>query len=144
MTTGQQDDAQFAARLSAYVRARRWFRAKTREVRGARIVDRVPLGEGAASADNVLVLLELAYPSGAPDLYAVPLATVDGATFASLAAESPHAVVDADRRLVDGLVSGGGAAALFDLALQGGTRRGEHGLLRGGMLGRRRSSATAR
>ena len=131
MTTGQQDDAQFAARLSAYVRARRWFRAKTREVRGARIVDRVPLGEGAASADNVLVLLELAYPSGAPDLYAVPLATVDGATFASLAAESPHAVVDADRRLVDGLVSGGGAAALFDLALQGGTRRGEHGLLRG-------------
>src|SRR5581483_1091245 len=60
-----------------------------------------------------------------------PLSTVDVATGASLQSASPQAVVDARRGLVDGLAGGGGAAAaLFELARRGGTRRGDHGELR--------------
>jgi trehalose synthase-fused probable maltokinase len=58
-----------AARLWEYVREQRWFRAKARPVRGARVADLIALGK------SVLVVLEIDYQAGEPDLYAVPLAS---------------------------------------------------------------------
>jgi trehalose synthase-fused probable maltokinase len=93
--------ARLAARLGEDVRGRRWFRAKARPLRGARVADLVPL-EG-----SVLVVLEIAYQTGDPDFYAVPL----------------------DAAGVEGL--GEAAPALLAIARDGRTVRGETGEVRG-------------
>jgi trehalose synthase-fused probable maltokinase len=113
-----------AADLLAYVRGRRWFRAKTRVSRGARLVDIVPLdAEAVANAEEILALLEIGYAEGEPDLYAIPLCR---------RRDGDEAREDASpaEGLVDGLVTGTAAAALFDLARTAGARRGEAGELR--------------
>ncbi len=95
---------ELAARLIDDARQRRWFRGKSRTVTGARIADRLPLDE----VGNVLVVLDVQYAEGDPDLYVVPLDRQDG----ELAIETA-------------------AVALFETARQGVRRRGEHGALSG-------------
>jgi maltose alpha-D-glucosyltransferase / alpha-amylase len=113
-----------AARLLDYVRGSRWFRAKSRVPRGGRLVDIVPLdGESMANADDVLALLEIGYPAGEPDLYAIPLSPGNPGD------EARDKACPADG-LLDGLVTGTAAAAFFELARTSGVRRGEKGELR--------------
>jgi trehalose synthase-fused probable maltokinase len=121
-----------AARLLAFARQRRWFRAKTREVRGAEVADVIPLdGASLDDAANVMAVLHISYAQGEADLYVIPLAWSDAP---GLARESPHAVIGGEGApdgLVDGLATGSAAAALFELARTGATRRGERGEVRG-------------
>ena len=146
--------------LLAYVRPRRWFRAKARRLQGARVVDLLPLHDLSVDdvdgqrTTSVLVLLEIAYratsdsaagggqPSAQPtssegasatDLYVVPLARVDRAAADSLQRDAPHAIIGTwtDGALVDGLASGVAANALLALVRGAGTARGEAGVLRG-------------
>jgi trehalose synthase-fused probable maltokinase len=123
---GQRD--RLAAMLLGYVRDRRWFRAKARAVRGARVADLVRLEE------SVLVFLEIAYQAGGPerDLYVVPLAQVEQA--GALEARTPHAIVsrlEGDAALVDGLVTGQTAPALLAVLREAREVPGERGVLRG-------------
>src|SRR3569623_941603 len=62
------------AALLAYVTPRRWFRAKNRGARSARVLDLVPL----PGSQDVLAVLEIGFDSGAPERYLVPLAVVEG------------------------------------------------------------------
>jgi trehalose synthase-fused probable maltokinase len=132
--------ASLADALWSYARPRRWFRAKTRSVRQARVVDLVPLsGASLSTARSVLALLELEYDAGESDWYAIPLAHVGAAAARTLRKETPHAIVahlgdgsaaDAEA-LVDGLATGQAAGDLFDLARAGRACVGEAGRVRG-------------
>lgn len=134
-----EDRPALADALTAYAQPRRWFRAKTRAVRQARIVDLVPLAGGSISAArSVLVVLELEYQGGEPDWYAIPLSHVDAGTAGTLAQEAPHALIAAlggaapdAEALVDGLATGQAAGELFALAREGRVCAGELGRLRG-------------
>jgi trehalose synthase-fused probable maltokinase len=122
-----------AARLVAYANQRRWFRGKSLKITGRHLVDEIPLdGTTLADAANVLLIAEVHYETAAPDLYIVPLARAAPDAVAALRAERPDALIGgADDGLVDGLATGSAAAALFDLAHTGGTRRGRAGQLVG-------------
>ena len=120
--------------LLVYVTPRRWFRAKNRRARAARVVDLVPLSESAPHPRDVLALLDVSFDSGAPERYLVPLAAVD----AGEAARAPHALIarlapgpGAEVALVDGLATGSAAEAFLCLIGSEGTKGGEAGALVG-------------
>lgn len=114
--------AALADALLAYVRPRRWFRAKARVIRGARVADVVMLEQGQAA----LAILEIAYAHADAERYLIPLAVVaSGAPASALVARLPVGV------LVDGLATGQLAPALFAFMRDGAAARGEAGELRG-------------
>jgi maltose alpha-D-glucosyltransferase/alpha-amylase len=122
-----------AARLVTYANQRRWFRGKSLKITDRHVVDEIPLdGPTLNDAANVLLIAEVHYEAAAPDLYIVPLARAAPDAIPALRAERPEALIDGgDDGLVDGLATGSAAAAFFDLAHTGGTRRGRHGELVG-------------
>jgi maltose alpha-D-glucosyltransferase/alpha-amylase len=132
MLEGEQRKAT-ATRLVAYANQRRWFRGKTLKITERHLVDEIPLDAATlADAANVLLIAEVHYETAAPDLYIVPLARAAPDAIPALRAERPEALIGgADDGLVDGLATGSAAAALFDLAHTGGTRRGRQGQLVG-------------
>ena len=130
-----------AQALLEFVRIRRWFRAKARAPRAARIVDVVPLGDGGASS-AAFVALEISYEAGAPDVYAVPIAPSPVVAGNGAGGEHVDPVIawlegpggHAERALVDGLgrrAEGSAATALMALVADGATRPGFAGVLRG-------------
>src|SRR5690606_14073780 len=128
-----RDRAALEAALPAILRGRRWYGAKSRVLRSARIADVVPIEAGTL----LLVRTELA--SGESETYAMPLAVATGERAHALLRGEPHAV------LADVELPGGGEdAVLFDALeepafcsawLEGISRRrrwrGEHGQLSG-------------
>lgn len=132
--------------LLAYVTPRRWFRAKNRRAREARVVDLVPL----AGEHDVLALVDIAFDAGDPERYLVPLATVVGDAADEVAERTPHAVIarlapedgrgarvqasagaNGPAALVDGLATGTAAEALRVLVEKSATSRGQAGALIG-------------
>ena len=132
--------------LLAYVTPRRWFRAKNRRPRAARVVDLIPL----AGERDVLAVLEIAFEAGEPERYLVPLAAVTGADADRLAERTPHAVIArlapddeqgaqaepsagpiARAALVDGLATGTAAEAFRVLVEKSATNAGQSGALIG-------------
>ncbi|HEY8926419.1 MAG TPA: hypothetical protein VIU64_18685, partial [Polyangia bacterium] len=131
-----------AAALLAHARPRRWFRAKGREPRGARLRDLIPLDEA-----NLLSLLEIDFASGETELYAIPIASIEAAALRRLTDAGGGPSVDviaeqqgpaqgqegggeegAPRVLVDGLLAPGQAADALMKVLRGGSRlRGRMG-----------------
>ncbi|MDB4965182.1 MAG: alpha-amylase, partial [Myxococcales bacterium] len=103
-----------AAALLEYAVGRRWYRGKARSRKGARIADVVPLDGRTGSQ---LVLLEVDYVEGDPELYVVPLAFAQGeeasrlerehalAVVARLVCKDGHGAVQAEGLLVDGLAA---------------------------------------
>ncbi|MDB4983799.1 MAG: 1,4-alpha-glucan branching enzyme [Myxococcales bacterium] len=120
------------AALLAYLRPLRWFRGKSRPVRSARILEVVPLwsnGDPVAA----FVMLEIAYETGAPEAYALPLAQRpdgSGAAGADIIAWLEGPGPERRTALIDGLV-GGAPTALVQLVLDGATWSGERGHLIG-------------
>jgi maltose alpha-D-glucosyltransferase/alpha-amylase len=127
--------APLATALADYTRARRWFRSRTRAFAGAHVADVVPLSRGAEPTDETaLVVLELGYHEGAPELYLLPLAFAPEPVARGLADAAPAAIVarlDGGGAVVDGLATGRAATALFALIRDGSERPGERGALRG-------------
>jgi maltose alpha-D-glucosyltransferase/alpha-amylase len=135
--------------LVRYAAGRRWFRSKARVVKEARIVDRLPLGTGAAGAgdgDPVLVLLEVEYVEGEPEIYSIPLTFVRGEEAERREQRFPQAVIARIETMnpTDGAGAGTVLGSLFDgfatgeaawnilEAMNGAARpRGEHGRLVG-------------
>jgi maltose alpha-D-glucosyltransferase / alpha-amylase len=137
-----------AARLVDYARQRRWFRGKSRSITGARLSDVLPLdAETVEAAANVLVVTEVRYAEGEPDLYVIPLTWAASHELPGLHAQHPHILIGAQHGLqdgmqdgmqdglvdglVDGLATGAAAVPLLEVARGNLTRRGHHGALVG-------------
>src|SRR5262249_14233431 len=81
---------QLSLGLLEYAVARRWFRGKARPRKGGRIADVVPLG---GKDGGQLVLFEVEYVEGDPELYVIPLSFVTGDQAHHIERETPSAVV---------------------------------------------------
>ncbi len=75
--------------LPGFLLRQRWFGSKSRRVISAKVVDHAVM----ASPDAALVMVEVGYAEGAPDLYSVPLAASFGEAAQKLREESPYGVV---------------------------------------------------
>jgi maltose alpha-D-glucosyltransferase / alpha-amylase len=75
--------------LPEYLRTCRWFGAKARHMREMRIIEHIPIAEGAGQ----LWLLAVDYTDGAPDTYSLPVQVATGAAADTLVRNSPQAVI---------------------------------------------------
>jgi maltose alpha-D-glucosyltransferase/alpha-amylase len=81
---------ELAERLPTWLRERRWFGAKARRIKSARIPETVAVFEGDFTAH--LAFLELEYTDGTPETYVIPLSFASGEKAEQLAREYPQAV----------------------------------------------------
>ncbi len=88
--------------LTAWLPLQRWFGAKSRKIRSARVLDWVELPAAnlsapEPSADNaipsVLFYVEIAYSDGPGDMYQIPLALSTKTVAADLVANNPQSIV---------------------------------------------------
>ncbi len=77
--------------LPDYMRARRWFGGKARQITSTRVQAAIPLRYGGATA--YLALVRVAYAEGGAETYVLPLTFADAARAAALLRDLPHAVV---------------------------------------------------
>ena len=77
--------------LTRWIRDRRWFRSRTRRIKGLSIQDVVPVPVGDRTA--AVVLAEVAYTEGDAELYLVPLITMAARDAAAIVEASPHAAL---------------------------------------------------
>ena len=71
-----------------YLPKQRWFAAKSRRIKSTRIIDWTPLNTSSA-----LVLAEVCFAEGAPDVYLLPLAMTFSEAAGELRQAAPNAVV---------------------------------------------------
>ena len=98
--------------LVEYVRRRRWFRGKARNIDLSEVNDVIPITHGDSIA--YLVLVRFDYLEGEPETYFVPLTFSSGEAAKRLMSEMPHMIAasvhfvggdrDADGVLYDGLI----------------------------------------
>jgi maltose alpha-D-glucosyltransferase/alpha-amylase len=114
-----------ASALAPWMRARRWFRGKAREVVSTSIRDVLSVPTGAVEIPVPLV--DVAYREGDPETYAVPLAIATGADADRLQEDNLPAIVarvtlaDGEGVLYDAVTDPRFSSALLDLI--GGRRR---------------------
>ncbi len=117
--------------LPDYLRTCRWFGAKARHIREMRIIEQIPVAEGAAQ----LWLLRVDYTDGAPDIYSLPVQLATGQAADTLARSSPQAVIariEAQRAvLYDAIWDADFREKLFRLMTSGATLKGRSGHLVG-------------
>ncbi len=77
--------------LQNYVRGRRWFRGKARDIRTSHIMDVTPMHSSESTAYFVLIRIE--YTDGEPETYVVPLSVIAGEQTGGTGSEPPHACV---------------------------------------------------
>lgn len=75
--------------LRNYVQGKRWFRGKSRKVKTLRIKDTIPI-QTTNPDKTLLVLIEIGYVQGDPDVYLIPLAYAPGPIAEILLENSPH------------------------------------------------------
>ena len=104
--------------LPAYLRSRRWFAGKARRMKWARVLEAIPLANGASHMH--LLLVQADYTEGDPDLYSLPVAFASGLEAERMLAEAPGAVIarvaEASRQhiLFDALQDKGSCLFLLD------------------------------
>ena len=77
--------------LPAYLRSRRWFGGKARRIKWARILEAIPLANGASRLH--LLLVQADYTEGDPEIYSLPVAFASGPEAERMLAEAPGAVI---------------------------------------------------
>ncbi|MGE0352699.1 MAG: maltose alpha-D-glucosyltransferase [Gemmatimonadales bacterium] len=123
--------------LPDFLRDRRWFAGKAREIADVTIQDVMPLnGQGG---DSVVLLVEVEYEDGTPDTYAVPILFATGALAARLHKDEQSAVIadlEAEGRegpvqgiLCDGLIDAIAGQPLLDMISRKRTIKGQSGEL---------------
>ncbi len=117
--------------LPNYLRTCRWFGAKARSIREMRIIEQIPVSEGAAQ----LWLLQVDYTDGAPDIYSLPVQLTTGPAADALARTAPQSIIArvGKRRAVlyDAIWDGDFREKLFRLMAAGANLKGRNGALVG-------------
>ena len=83
--------------LPEYLPKQRWFAGKSRKVKSVRIVDwiplSVPLNVSSNASHSTLVLVQIEFDTGSPDLYFLPLAMRFGDAENELQRTAPKAII---------------------------------------------------
>ncbi|HVZ31214.1 MAG TPA: putative maltokinase, partial [Polyangiaceae bacterium] len=82
---------ELASVLPNYLRARRWFRSKTRSLVSVTICEAIPLGRDAGLV--VLLLARVEFREGDPEVYVLPVALAQGKEALELEQQSPQALL---------------------------------------------------
>jgi maltose alpha-D-glucosyltransferase/alpha-amylase len=135
----EQGRAQLEELLPSYLRSRRWYRAKSRRIKTAEIVDTIPVPEprNAANVLGQIALVHVDFTEGDPHTYVLPLAFAPTEAPGSDRAESrepprPASLARVVTRsgegvLFDGLHDPAFARALLDLTMLRRRIRGRAG-----------------
>ncbi len=116
------------AALPRFVMPRRWFGSKARAIRAIRITETIPILPTA-----YLTLMQVAYVTGEPETYVLPVAFVAGAPAQALGQERPAAVIATLKAgqesglLYDAVWDPGFCHALLEAIGQGKQYRGASG-----------------
>ncbi|HEX9814926.1 MAG TPA: maltose alpha-D-glucosyltransferase, partial [Myxococcota bacterium] len=95
-------------RIPPFLQTRRWFGGKARRIKGAHLVEAIPLDDLPQA--TVLAIFQIDYTAGTSDRYAFPLAFATGDHADSVQRFSPHAIVarlrvtDAEGRTTEGVL----------------------------------------
>lgn len=83
--------------LPEYLSKQRWFAGKSRKIKSVRIADWIPLGVplnvSSDQPQSALVLVEVQFGAGPPDLYFLPLAMSLGDVKSELQRTAPNAII---------------------------------------------------
>ncbi len=77
--------------LPSYIRGCRWFGGKARDIQRLTIIEAIPIGRDAAASR--LLLLEVAYIEGLPEIYLLPVTFAPEEKGAKIVSEFPQGVV---------------------------------------------------
>ncbi|MDQ2678847.1 MAG: maltose alpha-D-glucosyltransferase [Actinomycetota bacterium] len=116
--------------VAAHVQQRRWFGGRDRAVVRRKVLDVIALGD-----DISMVVLQLDYADGEPDIYSVPLAAISGTHAEEMLVHHPEVVLgcfgdDGERHVLADALGDAEPAARLVAALAGRRRpRGAHGSL---------------
>jgi len=135
--------------LPEFLPKQRWFAGKSRGIKGIRITDwvplnvplnvplHVPLNAPSDGSQSALVLVEVEFDTGPPDLYFLPLAMSFGDTENELQRPAPNAIISPvlshgrEGLLYDGAFDDQTCALLFSLIKNASRIDEHHGCLRG-------------
>jgi maltose alpha-D-glucosyltransferase/alpha-amylase len=106
--TGTRRSGELLRALRTWLPEQRWYRGRTRTIRGMSIVETVPIP--SADRDIALAIVELSYTEGDPERYLPVLALADG----GLSEDDPSLIADLTR---DGAPAGHLADAAADPAV---------------------------
>jgi maltose alpha-D-glucosyltransferase/alpha-amylase len=79
--------------LPSYLKARRWFGGKARNIQSVSVLEALPVARTRGGADFYITFLRVAYTEGEAESYALPLGFAAGERADQLLDDSPHAVV---------------------------------------------------
>jgi maltose alpha-D-glucosyltransferase/alpha-amylase len=125
------DHPRLARLLSAFAVERRWFRGKARRQQSSSVIDIVDLPAKGGAVH--LVLFQIAYTDGQPEIYLVPLSFASGDAATLIEQTAAHAVVarvtvgELSGVMYDSMATGEAAAALFDGLCRGDEASSELG-----------------
>ena len=77
--------------LQNYIKGRRWFRSKARDIQSARIKDVIPTNSPESTA--CFVLIQINYVEGEPETYVVPLSVIPIEKMRAIRSKQPQAIV---------------------------------------------------
>ncbi len=77
--------------LQNYIKGRRWFRSKARDIQSSRIKDVIPTHSPECHA--YFVMIEVNYVEGEPEIYVVPLSIISAERIREIRGEQPQAIV---------------------------------------------------
>ncbi|MGA8618198.1 MAG: putative maltokinase [Candidatus Sulfotelmatobacter sp.] len=127
--------------LPEYLPKQRWFAGKSKEIMSVRIADWIPLSVSlnvsSDATQSALVLVQVEFDTGSPELYFLPLAMSFGDAEDELQRTAPNAIiapVRSQRRaglLYDGAFDDQTCILLFSLIENAGRVDARHGRVRG-------------
>ena len=133
--------------LPEYLPKQRWFAGKSRGIKSIRIADwiplNVPLNAPSDASQSALVLVEVEFDTGPPDLYFLPLAMSFGDAENELQRTAPNAIIAPvlSQRgaglLYDGAFDDQTCALLFSLIENASRINARHGVASGAYVERR-------
>jgi maltose alpha-D-glucosyltransferase / alpha-amylase len=77
--------------LQNYMRGRRWFRSKARDIRSSRIIDVIPMNSSQSTAN--IILIQIDYTGGEPETYVIPLTVTSAEQMGEIGGDQPQAIV---------------------------------------------------
>ena len=124
----------FTEILANYLRQRRWFGGKGRELRGIEVAEAIEVATARGPA--YFALLNADYASGDPEVYVLPLARAESGLAEAMVRDHPAAAIarvreadGADGLLFDAMADRSFLRALLDAMARGATWRGAAGHL---------------